>query len=149
MWFMNKVINPVVRLVLLSPVHGMLSSALLLLTYQGRKTGRTYTLPVQYAQEGQKIYLVPGAPEHKTWWRNLRGEAPVQVYLRGKRLPGKARLLVWAVDHEEMILGYAGYLKHFPSLARVHQVRLEPDGTYNPTDLQRAAASLVIVQIEM
>ena len=85
MWFMNKIINPLVRLILRSPLHKLVSSTLLLITYHGRKTGREYSLPVQYAQAGKNIYIVPGMPEQKTWWRNLKEAAPVQLTLRGRR----------------------------------------------------------------
>ncbi len=47
MWFMNKVANPFVRLILRSPLHGTMSAGLLLITYHGRKSGKEYTLPVQ------------------------------------------------------------------------------------------------------
>jgi hypothetical protein len=69
MWFMNKVANPFVRLVLRSPWHAKLSAALVLITYKGLKSGKRYTLPVQYAQEGRTLYILPGASEKKTWWR--------------------------------------------------------------------------------
>jgi hypothetical protein len=67
MWFMNKFANPFVRLILRSPLHGLMSAALLLISYRGRKSGRKYSLPVQYVQDGNQIYIVPDAPEQKTW----------------------------------------------------------------------------------
>jgi hypothetical protein len=65
MWFMNKIINPLVRLILRSPLHGLMSGTLLVITCCGRKTGRKYSLPVQYTQAGKTIYIVPGMPEKK------------------------------------------------------------------------------------
>jgi hypothetical protein len=78
MWFMNHLVNPIVRLILRSPVHRLLSGSIALITYRGRKSGKTYTLQAQYVQADGLIYILPGAPEQKTWWRNLRGGAPVQ-----------------------------------------------------------------------
>ena len=72
LWFMNKIANPLVCLVLRSSLHRLMSATLLLITYRGRKTGREYSLPVQYAQAGNLIYIMPGLPEQKTWWRNLK-----------------------------------------------------------------------------
>ena len=40
----------VVRKVLRSPLHGLLSRRLLIVTVTGRKTGRRYSNPVGYAQ---------------------------------------------------------------------------------------------------
>src|SRR5262245_26793300 len=73
MWFMNKFANPFVKLILRSPLHGLMSAAVLLVSYRGRKSGKKYTLPVQYVQDGNNIYIVPGYPEKKTWWHNLEG----------------------------------------------------------------------------
>jgi hypothetical protein len=43
-----KAANMVVRPLLRSRLHGVLSSRLMLLDYTGRKTGRRYTFPVGY-----------------------------------------------------------------------------------------------------
>jgi hypothetical protein len=50
----------------------MLSRSLVILSYQGRKTGRWRSLPYMYARDGQDLYVVPGQPDRKVWWRNLR-----------------------------------------------------------------------------
>ncbi len=78
MWFMNKIANPFVKLILRSPLHGWMSAAVLLITYRGRKSGKEYTLPVQYVQDGNNVYIVPGFAEKKTWWRNLKGGADLR-----------------------------------------------------------------------
>jgi hypothetical protein len=45
--------NDFMAWVLRSPFHGMLSGGMLLVTVTGRKTGKAYTLPVEYVQEGR------------------------------------------------------------------------------------------------
>ncbi len=65
--FMNSFVNPLVGWLLRSPLHSMLSASLMLITVRGRKSGNSYTLPVQYAQTPEAIYVVPGDAEHKTW----------------------------------------------------------------------------------
>jgi deazaflavin-dependent oxidoreductase (nitroreductase family) len=149
MWFMNKIANPFVRLILRSPLHGIMSAMLLLITYRGRKSGKEYTLPVQYVQDKRLIYVVPGAPERKTWWRNLRGGAPVQITLRGKTLPGNSLRLDPTTDAEAIATGLRLYLQRFPALAQTHHIRIEADGTCNAADLRQAAASLVMVRVEL
>jgi deazaflavin-dependent oxidoreductase (nitroreductase family) len=146
MWFMNKIANPFVRSILRSPLHRMLSTAVLLISYQGRKSGKTHTLPVNYVQDGNTIYIVPGMPEQKTWWRNLRGGAQVTLTLKGKIVPGLAQLLQGGSEAAEIL---DLYLKRFPASARLHAVRLLGDGTYDPDDLRREAESLVFVQVKL
>lgn len=149
MWFMNKIINPVMRLILRSPLHGLLSGSLLLLTYRGRKSGRVYSLPVQYFPDGNTLYLMPGSPEKKTWWRNLLGGAAVRVTLRGQTLEGKGVLLDLESDREKTLKGLGQYLRRFPSLAASKGVRFEKDGSLNLEDLQRAASSFKVVCVEL
>jgi hypothetical protein len=71
MRFRNRLVNPVVRLLLRSPLHRLLSGSLVILSYQGRKSGRWYSLPCMYARDSQALYIVPAQPDRKLWWRNL------------------------------------------------------------------------------
>jgi hypothetical protein len=65
MWFRNRLVNPVVRLLLRSPLHRLLSGSLVVLTYQGRKSGRWRRPPGMYAQDGQDLYIIPAQPDRK------------------------------------------------------------------------------------
>jgi hypothetical protein len=62
MWFRNRLVNPVVLVLLRSPLHPVLSRSLMILSYQGRKTGRWRSLPCMYARDGPDLYVVPGQP---------------------------------------------------------------------------------------
>jgi deazaflavin-dependent oxidoreductase (nitroreductase family) len=149
MWFMNKIINPLVRLILRSPVHKIMSDTLLIITCCGRKTGREYSLPVQYAQTGNILYIVPGMPKQKTWWRNLIEAAPVQLTLRGQHVAGTARVLKPETDSEAILEGFGLYLRHFPALIKSHNIPMAADGSFNAEGLRRAAAQAVIIRVEL
>jgi deazaflavin-dependent oxidoreductase (nitroreductase family) len=86
-WFL-KVQNPFMKWLLRSPLHGLVSRMYLLITFTGRKSGGTYTTPVQYAQDGDMLYIITS--EGYTWWRNLRGGADVRIHLRGQTYPARA-----------------------------------------------------------
>jgi hypothetical protein len=77
-----------VRAVLRSPLHGLLSGSLPLVTYTGRKSGRTFTIPVMYVEDADGILVYVGRSAEKVWWRDLRGGAPVGVRLCGRDLRG-------------------------------------------------------------
>jgi hypothetical protein len=85
---LNRVVNPVVRGVLRSPAHGLLSGRLALLTVTGRRSGRTFTFPVGYHRDGDRVIVSVASPERKRWWRNLRDAAPVEIWLGGVRRAG-------------------------------------------------------------
>jgi deazaflavin-dependent oxidoreductase (nitroreductase family) len=68
----------------------MRSDRLLLLTFTGRKSGKKFTTPMRYVQEGETLrLLVVRSP----WWKNLLEEAAVQVLLRGQMRTGTAEVL--------------------------------------------------------
>src|SRR5205807_3639321 len=48
----NRTANPVLRMVLSSPLHPLVSRHLALITVTGRRSGRRHTFPVAYREEG-------------------------------------------------------------------------------------------------
>jgi hypothetical protein len=87
----NKTGNRVVRPLLRSPLHPLISGRLALITVTGRRSGREHTFPVGYTRRGNMLEIHVGWPERKRWWRNLRGEgAPVRVRIRGEDHVGHA-----------------------------------------------------------
>lgn len=145
--FMRAVINPGVALVLCSRAHRLLSGSLLLLTIRGRKTGLPHSLPVQYADAGGVLYVLPGNPRQKQWWRNLNGGAPIDLRLAGRALTGHAEALAGAGYSAQIRQGLETYFKRFPAAARLHGVRRRTDGSFDPEDLQHAAVDAVVVRI--
>lgn len=80
--------NPFMKWLLRSLFHFIVSRMFLLMTFTGRKSGQVYATPVQYAQQGEGLYIITS--EGYTWWKNLRGGADVHVHLRGKTYQGHA-----------------------------------------------------------
>ena len=87
----NHTVNPVVRALLRSRFHRALSGHVALITVTGRRSGRSYTIPVGYRREDGRVVVVVGWPERKRWWRNLRRGAPVAIRVAGEDHNG------WAV----------------------------------------------------
>jgi F420H(2)-dependent quinone reductase len=80
--------NPWVRMLLRSPLRGMLDSSVLLLHVTGRRTGRTYDIPVSYVTVHGRLTIVTVG----SWRLNLRGGAYVDVTLHGRRRRMRATL---------------------------------------------------------
>ena len=59
--------NPVVRAVLRSPLHPLLSRSLALITVTGRRSGRRHPVPVGYRRHGDRVLINVGWPERKHW----------------------------------------------------------------------------------
>jgi hypothetical protein len=56
-----KMGNPLVRMLLGSPLHGIVDDSFPVLHLTGRKTGRRYDIPVGYADMGGRLAVVTGA----------------------------------------------------------------------------------------
>jgi CAAX protease family protein len=143
---MARCANGIIGWLLRSSFSGLLERSLLLLDVRGRRTGRHYRLPVQYARAGPVIWVLPVGHERKTWWRNLVQQRPVGLWLRGRELSGRAWAVNGATDVTLALEGLRAYLRRFPSVAR----RLElagPDGAIDQGRLLELAARTVIVRI--
>jgi hypothetical protein len=89
-----SIVNPVVRRLLRSPAHRLLSGSVLLLAYTGRRSGVRRELPAMYAVLGDGFLVAAGQPDTKTWWRNFAGDVrPVTVTVGGRPRSCRARLL--------------------------------------------------------
>ena len=110
----HTLVNPVVRGILRSPLHRLLSGSLMLVTFTGRRSGRRRTNPVGYARDGEALIVLVGWPERKSWWRNLRGGAPVTVVVRGRPLAGRAEVVTGADDPARAAALLEVYRRRFP-----------------------------------
>jgi len=70
-----------------SPDHAPHSRRDLLITVTGRKSGRQYTIPLNYRRTPEDT-LVLGT--EGDWWRNLEGGADVTVLVAGETLRARA-----------------------------------------------------------
>lgn len=121
--------NPIIRLVLGSRAHRMMSGRLMLLSFTGRRTGRLYTTPVSYVREGTNL-LVPGGG---AWWKNLTsGNARV-------RLEGTWHAVTPEVIREPMALSevLGRMLAINPAIAVFTGIRLGSDGRPLAKSLER------------
>lgn len=142
MWY-----NPIIALILRSPLHGMLSSGIMVVTYIGRKSGRTISVPVSYVRDDEDDNVLwTTSLRKRTWWRNLRGEALVTLRLRGKNRPARAEALE---DEDEVADALYYYLTLTPSFAKHFDVALDEEGEPVEEDLVRAAQKRVVVRFNL
>lgn len=83
-------LNTPVAAIAASPRLGArLRRSITLVTYTGRRSGRTFSIPVAYRRRGDDIEIVANMPDAKTWWRNFLGEgAPLSLTLDGAEHAG-------------------------------------------------------------
>lgn len=75
-----------------APVIGsVLGKAFAQVTYTGRRSGRTFSTPVNYRRSGDEYLIGVAMPDKKTWWRNFLGEgAPLTLRISGVDQPAHA-----------------------------------------------------------
>ena len=84
-----RVINVPMRFVLARPVATPLTRRLMLITYTGRKSGKTYRQPLSYVEHDGTL-LTPGGG---TWKLNLPAGEPVHMRLRGRDVTARPEFI--------------------------------------------------------
>lgn len=75
-----------------SPRWGRLvGRSIVIITYTGRRSGRTFSIPVAYRRTGDDITIAVKLPEAKNWWRNFFGDGwPLTLRLHDTDQTGHA-----------------------------------------------------------
>jgi deazaflavin-dependent oxidoreductase (nitroreductase family) len=128
--------------ILRSPLHGMLSNGMMLITVTGRKTGRKYTTPVGYFRENGNLWVLTS--RDRTWWKNLKGGADVSLLLQRKPVSAFAEP---ELDADAVKARMVEYLRHVPQAARPMGVHVE-DGKANEDDIANTSKDRLFIRIE-
>lgn len=75
-----RIVNVPMRIALRLPFATPLSRQLMLLSYQGSRSGKAYRVPVSYVRDGDTL-LTPGGGR---WKLNLRSGEAIHIRLRGR-----------------------------------------------------------------
>ena len=126
-----------------SPLHRIVSRSIMLITFTGRKSGKSYTTPISYLRDGDMVTAFTGA----NWSRNLIDGAPVTLNIKNKEYQGQADVV--ADDKRAVAESLQNFLRTVRSDARFYQVKFDDDGEPNWDDVQRAAQRCVMLQIKL
>lgn len=138
-------INPLMKALLRSPLHGLISDAVMLITFTGRKSGRTYTTPVGFEELDGTLYVT--SQTDRVWWKNLRGGAQVEVRLRGNRRGGHAEVIEDNQAVADYVLGFVD--RHgVDSMSRL-ALSVQGDELPDMEDLAAGLDDVVVIEIEL
>lgn len=140
----QKFYNPIALSLLHSPLHRLLDEQTLAITVTGRRSGRDYTLPVSYLRDGENLLVI--SEKDRTWWKNLRGGAPVTIFLNGRRLQARGEAFV---DLESVYKILLVILRTAPTYQRLLHMKLDVLG--QPEDfaaLKRLAEAHVVIRLK-
>jgi hypothetical protein len=92
-------------------------------------------------ERGGVVWIVPGQPEKKLWWRNFRSPGNVELLLAGELKRGTAIAIEGRLEPETVASGLASYWQAFPRARKA----MESGGR----DSQEVARRTVIVRVQL
>lgn len=129
----ERLSNQLVALLLCSPLHSVLSRRVMLITFAGRRSGKTYTTPVSYIRDGNTVTCFTRA----RWWANLTGGARVTLRLEGRNHPGTAEVI--RAHPDAIAAALDAFLRRLPGDAQFWKVSLDAQRQPLPADIERAS----------
>jgi len=139
-----KVMNPIMKGLLRSPLHRLLSGILMLLTYTGCKTGKQYTIPIGYFVWGQGELMSFSSAR---WWTNLRSSPPVRLLLKGRRVQAVPTVIE---EREAVIDTLEEFIKRLgPRAARRLPIGLPRDREPTRDDLLNVPQRIALIHFRI
>ena len=139
---MFKFANAILGLLLYSPLHGLISKNLMMITFTGKKTGKRISTPVGYLRKNGSIMVFT----FSSWWKNLTSNNEVTLRLEGENVNGKAKIISdprTAADMINLLLDKRGEEMG----TRMGFKRIPSDSS--PEELRKATQSPLWIQIDI
>ena len=134
--------NDFMSWVLRSPLHGILSNSMMFITVAGCKTGKKYTTPVEYYDQGGYLWVITS--RDRKWWRNVRGGADVGLLLKRKPVTAFAEAIL---DEAEVEAQLREYVQRMPVSARA--LGLLEKNVPNEDVIKRVAKDRLFVRLAL
>ncbi len=138
-----KVINPIMKWILQSPLHSRISKRIMIITFTGKKSGRGYSTPVSYFREGEKVICFT----HSPWWKNIADGAEVKVRIQGEDFKGHGVAIKDDVDLKMENL--TKLIRAVPGDSRFYNVEFDENGDPNKDDIERAVVDAMLIHIQL
>ena len=113
-----RVVNKFPALLLRSPLHGLIIGSVLLITFNGRKSGKKYTTLITCLGEGDTVLMTTDSP----WWKNLWGARDFAE--KGRKYAGVADAIT---DETEVAQVLEMMLGEYPSYGKYTGVKPSTD----------------------
>jgi hypothetical protein len=131
--------NPLLGRLLRSQLHWPASRWLLLVSYEGRRSGRRFTFPASYSRVGATLVVV--TPRHEsTWWPNFQSPYECTLWHRGRERQVVGEV-VTGPDRDDLL---AAYLDDHLSMR--HLLGVQPEDIVSPGRLPAAADEVAVVR---
>ena len=140
------IVNRVMKGLLLSPLHGLMSGNIMAIYFTGRKSGKRRSTPVRYLREGDAVVFCLTGKETR-WWPNFLVPTAVHLQLAGTRLAAQAQALPDDAAAKETAL--RRMLARFPGDAAYHGIALQRGQAPTDEQVQSAVERDVLVRFTL
>jgi len=140
-WIFKNIINPTMRLILRSPLHGILSNGLALIGFRGRKSGKQYTTPVAYHVVDDDTVMIF---TRSKWWRNFDQGETITLRIKGRVRQGTAEIIR---DNDAVWQQISSYLDQYDGDTRRVGIMLGEDAT--DQEIRAAASDMLAIVVTL
>ena len=135
-------LNGLMAVMLRTPlVQRLVGKTFALLTVTGAKTGRRYTIPVQYLRhEGEVVVL---SQRMRKWWRNIAERPEVDVRIEGEAMHGHGRIA--SDDEARSVL--SDCLRDEPRVAKFYGLAPNDDGVIEMQGVNRLLEQVTVIVV--
>ena len=130
-----RFINPIVRLILKSPFHFLISHQILLFRVVGRRSKRIFEIPASFAHINDSLVCV--TLRENLWWKNFKDIETQEIYFKGKKI--NKNISINFTDNAFVRDKLKELIEHNPIDAFFAGVKLDKNKVPNSADLDKAA----------
>lgn len=141
---LDRLANPLKKLVLTGPAHAWLSDKSTVVTFMCHQTGNKLSIAADYIREGDVVYLMVDMREN--CWKNLETGSTVQLRLEGSQYSG------WA----EGLTGYEEFFRILSQNSAKQEELIEryeevdaTDDLYNLEKLQSFLTDYKLIRVKI
>ena len=130
-----RFINPIVRLILKSPIHFLISHQILLFRVIGRRSKKIFEIPASFAHINDSLVCV--TLRENIWWKNFKNIETQEIYFKGKKI--NKNISINFTDNAFVREKLKELIEHNPIDAFFAGVKLDKNKVPNSADLDKAA----------
>lgn len=139
-------VNRVVRLLLNSPLHRLMSGSVMVVYFKGRRTGAPRSTPVRYLRESDsEVVCLTG--RETGWWPNFLEPCAVELQFDGRRVAARAHARPDDTAGKADVLRKV--LARFPADAPYHGIAVKRGREVSPAQFEAAVARDVVVSFDL
>ena len=140
-----KWLNGMMSVLLRTPgLQNWIGESIAIITFTGRRTGKSYSTPVTYYREGDTVIVL--SKKFRTWWRNFLEEPQVELRLKGRTFPGRAHV---GIGDEADLRALVTFLENRRMDAKAYGVTLTREGRIRQDQARAILPQIVIIRITL